>query len=230
MILSHAYRFIFLKTNKTAGTSIEIALSEFCEETDIITPITPEDEEVRRSLGFRGPQNYRIPLLRYQLRDWMRLFLRGQRTAFFNHMAAVDVKRLVGEQVWSSYYKFCFERNPWDRVISLYYWRCRNKDPMPSISEFINSGALEVLKKRGLELYTINREVAVDRVCLFEKLADELEQVRTRVGLPTNLSLPKVKGTYRKDKQHYRDLLSPEDEATIAKLFEREIALFGYEY
>ncbi|MEL6382956.1 MAG: chondroitin 4-O-sulfotransferase, partial [Cyanobacteria bacterium J06626_18] len=30
MIISHEYKFIFLKTRKTAGTSIEIALSKFC--------------------------------------------------------------------------------------------------------------------------------------------------------------------------------------------------------
>jgi hypothetical protein len=35
MILSHRYRFIFLKTGKTAGTSVEIALSEYCGAEDI---------------------------------------------------------------------------------------------------------------------------------------------------------------------------------------------------
>ena len=30
MIVSHEHKFIFLKTKKTAGTSIELALSELC--------------------------------------------------------------------------------------------------------------------------------------------------------------------------------------------------------
>ena len=30
MILSHEHKFIFLRTKKTAGTSIELALSELC--------------------------------------------------------------------------------------------------------------------------------------------------------------------------------------------------------
>ncbi len=51
MIVSHKHRFIFLKTNKTAGTSVEIALSKFCGPDDVIPPLIPEDEAKRAELG-----------------------------------------------------------------------------------------------------------------------------------------------------------------------------------
>jgi hypothetical protein len=230
MIISHKYKFIFLKTNKTAGTSIEIALSKFCGPNDIITPISPEDEEARTKLGFSGPQNYLSPVWNYGVRDIFRMAFRGERKLrFYNHISAKEVKTHIGKEVWDSYYKFCFERNPWDRVISLYYWRNRS-EPRPTISEFISSEAPKVLKERGYGVYTIDGKIAVDKVYKFENLADELEVFRTQIGLPDKLELPMAKSQYRKDKRSYRDLLSVQEKGRIAEMFRDEINLFGYEW
>ena len=43
MLLSHTHKFIFVKTRKTAGTSIEVDLSKFMSDEDIVTPIIPEE-------------------------------------------------------------------------------------------------------------------------------------------------------------------------------------------
>jgi len=39
MIISHTHKFIFIKSEKTAGTSIEAALSRYCSGDDVVTPI-----------------------------------------------------------------------------------------------------------------------------------------------------------------------------------------------
>jgi hypothetical protein len=52
MIVSHEHKFIFLKSKKTAGTSIELALSQLCGPSDILTPLTRIDEASRA--GGRG--------------------------------------------------------------------------------------------------------------------------------------------------------------------------------
>ena len=51
---------------KTAGTSIEVALSRYLGADDVITPIFEEDEPLRAAPGYRGPQNYLVPLRRWK--------------------------------------------------------------------------------------------------------------------------------------------------------------------
>lgn len=230
MIISHKYKFIFIKTAKTAGTSIEIALSRFCGPGDVITPISPEDEEIRMKLGFRGPQNYLSPLRDYGLRDALQLIVKGNRKLrFWNHISCREIKERVGSKIWSSYYKFCFERNPWDRVISLYYYDYES-EPRPTISEFIRSKSPLILKKRGYSLYTIDGRVAVDRVCKFENISEELEVIQHRVGIPEKLQLPNAKSRFRQDRRKHYEVLKDQDRLKIAEMFYDEISLLGYEF
>ena len=58
MILCRDLNIIFIKTKKVGGTSFEIALSKYCDEGDILTPITPYDEITRAKLGYQGPTNH----------------------------------------------------------------------------------------------------------------------------------------------------------------------------
>ena len=144
-------------------------------------------------------------------------------------MTAKKVRAYVGEQVWNRYYKFCFERNPWDRIISQYYW-CHKSELRPAISDFIDSEKPLGLKRRGYDVYTIDGKVAVDRVCRFENLPEELEAIRRRLGIPEKLELPRAKSKYRKDKRCYREILGMAEKDKISELFREEIDLMGYEF
>lgn len=231
MIVSHKHKYIFLKTNKTAGTSIEIALSRYCGPEDIITPVSPEDEVLRREVGGVGPQNHLAPLSDYGFRDYRKLLFGKRKLRYFNHMTATRAKALLGDEIWQSYFKFCIERNPWDRVISHYFWRTRkDTSEQPTIMEYLESPMVQKLKRKGLGLYTIDGELAVDRVCLLENLSEDLESVRVQLGLPEPLELPRAKSQYRKDKRSYRDILGEPEKEKIAELFADEIRLFGYRF
>jgi hypothetical protein len=230
MIISHKYKFIFLKTNKTAGTSIEIALSKFCEESDIITPISSKDELTRQELGYRGPQNHLSSIVDYGIKDILRfLYERKKKCQFYNHISASEAKAHLGDEIWNSYFKFCFERNPWDRIISLYYYM-HNEESSLSVSDFVKSKSPQILKKSGYDLYTIDGKIAVDKIYRFEKLNEELEDVCERLGLPGKLELPRAKSHYRKDKRSYQEILNEEDRYEISKIFDDEINLMGYEW
>lgn len=229
MIISHKYRFIFLKTAKTAGTSIEIALSKHLGKDDIITPISDADERVRNNLGYRGPQNYRLPLRQHNLRELAAAVI-GRGKKYYNHMPGLEVRNLIGDEVWNSYYKFCFERNPFDRVISLYFW-CHKSEPRPTLMEFLESRHIGLLTARGLSLYTsTNGDVIVNKVGRFETLIQDLETFRRDIGIPEPLELPFTKSSHRKDRRHYSEVIDIHSRMRIESLFKREMTLHNYQF
>jgi hypothetical protein len=228
MIISHKYKFIFIKTGKTAGTSTEIALSKYLGDNDIITPISLEDEEIRQSLGYRGPQNCWLPIYQYAPRNLVRLLVKRKRKLkYYNHIDAASIKRHIGEAIWNGYYKFCFSRNPWDRAISLYYWRHKS-EPRPAFSDFVKSEGLKSIVRRGWDLYSIDGEMVVDRVCAYENLAAELELIRETVGIPESLQLPNAKSKYRQGAKLRPSELREEDVNLIQTVASSEIQLMGY--
>lgn len=231
MIVSHKNRFIFIKTRKTAGTSIEIALAKFCGPDDIITRLSASEEQNKFDLGYRGSQNTRIPLNQYRKWDlWF--WLRGGGPAHhFNHTSASLIKRRMDPESFREYCKFCVVRNPWDRAVSIYYWRkYRAKEALPenvNFTEFLSSSPTEVLTNSGL--YLVDGEPAIDRFIKFENLEMELAEILEEMGLEM-VELPHAKGNTRKTKEHYSIMFDNDSIDLIARICNWEIEYFGYEF
>ena len=231
MIISHKYKFIFLKTSKTAGTSIEIALSKFCNENDVITPISHKDELIRSDLGYKGPQNYMFPLSDYKIIDWVNVLFKYKNKRwkqFYNHITAQRVKNMIDSNIWNTYYKFCFERNPWDRVVSQYYWRL--SEPRMSMKLFLKSKHFKDLIKKGRNVYTINNRIAVDKIYKYEFINDAIIDLSEKFKFTEKLELPRTKSTSRPKKRQYSDILNLDEKKYIGKVFEKEIINLDYEF
>ena len=234
MIISHAHKFIFIKTAKVGGTSLEIALSKFCGPDDVITPITPEDEALRRSLGFRGAQNYRprSPLTR--LRAALDPRYARRHGEFFNHFQAKDLKRRLPEEVWRSYLKFSIVRNPFDRVVSTYYWHTRKdakKAQFPDLETFVLSSPEVILSNR--RKLSVDGAQATDVMIRYEHLAEDLGTLSDRLGLPENIhdvmSQIQTKANLRPPRSldvEYRN--APRAIQLISLLAAPEIETYGY--
>lgn len=225
MIINHQYKFIFLKTRKTAGTSTEIALSEFCKADDVITRIGEADEVMRQNLGFRGPQNYQCQGI-YDYPEPAPQSNEGEVREFYNHIPAHLICKYVSDRIWNTYFKFCFERNPFDKAISWYYFQLQKYDVKPGILEMLDSTPPELLSSWWI--YTIEDQLAVDFVGRYETLNEDLEKIRTQLGMPKVITLPWAKSQFRQDKRHYRDILPPACYAIIETVCAKELAYFNY--
>lgn len=229
MIISHRHKFIFIKLRKTAGTSLEIALSGICGDHDVITSISDADERVRQALGYPGPRNTVIPFRHYRPAHWKDLIMNGRRRHYYNHMPATLIKPTLPKNIWDEYFKFCFERNPWDKVISHYYHRNRSNKYDGIMDYLLHDKGDGIM---GMEAYTINGQVAVDRIFRYEELDAALKELSTVLNLSDELKMPdyRAKSQFRKDHRSYREILTEEEAALIAKMFEADIALLGYKY
>ena len=232
MIISHKHKFIFLKTEKTAGTSIEIALSKICGSDDIITPISKPDELYRKVLGFRGAQNYKFPVSSYKTKQFSALFqsksVRKTKLGFYNHISASEAKKHLSKVVWKDYFKFCFERNPFDKFVSWYHWR--NKEgKYPSMRAFIESG--EAFAIKAADVYSPNGVLEVDKIYKFEALDEAIADLNERFHLAGALALPDRKTKERSEKKvSYRMELTDFEIEWIKHAYLKEIVHLGYAY
>ena len=228
MIISHEHKFIFLKTKKTAGTSIELALSELCGPGDIITPLTAVDEALRAN--GRGAQNWRLHGWWQSPRPfWQRRFLKfsAEDYGFYNHMPAEEAKALLNDdKAWRSYFKFAFDRNPWDRQVSWYHHRYRRKDTPPPFADFIHADRRARIN--NYEIYSIGGDVAVDFVGRFETIEQDLRHALGQVGLKLEAELPRAKTNFRPNALPYRDYYDGDTSLIVGDWYKREIALLGY--
>ena len=232
MIVSHQHRFVFIKTRKTAGTSIEIALAEHCGPADIITPIDEVDEQIRRELGHRGPQNFELRQPVSGLGGLISSLFGRNVVRHYNHATASLIRARIGPQSYDSYRKFCVVRNPWDRAVSLYFWR-KNRpgseklDEEMSFAEFVRDTPADVLS--DAHIFTIDGAAAVDRFVRYENLAEDLTTALAELGLPA-IDLPWAKSGTRETKDHYSWIYDDESEARIRELCAWEIDNLGYEF
>jgi len=247
MIVSHLHRFIFLKTKKTASSSVELALSEICGPDDVITPLQPADETLRRG---RGPQNYAIPVGRRPLlAPLRRLFGATPARAgleFYNHMPAYKAKAALPAAVWTGYAKVAVERNPWDREVSLYFWEHRQlaEEDRPPFADFVlKRPAAERVK--NMQLYSIDGRIVVDRFLRYETLAADFAAFMHDLGVDRPPVLPHAKSSHRPgshrpgsrtagaatpDEPGYRRYYDDVTRAAVARYYAREIDHFGYTF
>lgn len=230
VIASYQHNFIFLKTRKVAGSSIELYLRQFCGPDDIVTALMDYEEPLAREFGAREP----TPINQRLAFPWemtpekfkkMIAWRQWPRTSqWWTHQPAKYVRRQIGIRQWDASTRFTIVRNPWDRVISSYFWANRGAGRGESLDEIIAKS------DENWRIYTIDNALAVDHVIRFENLLNDFGNVCEQIGIPRPDKLPFLKSGIRSNEVRPNTFLTAQQVERIAKVCHREIELFGYEY
>tara|TARA_Y100000996_G_scaffold185206_1_gene144839 strand:+ start:389 stop:1180 length:792 start_codon:yes stop_codon:yes gene_type:complete len=204
MILNHKYKFIFLRTGKTAGTSIQFFLSQFCDDRDIISPLIEEDEIFKDKLNIRKAQNYENEYFSLSIKLFKNLmidFVKGKKLIFhrkfnfYDHTSINEINKYLPKDVLKNYLKFCVVRNPYSFLISQFYWRrmrdmkSDNNENLFEIKKQFDEFVLKCKENFYFQkkiIFNNNKQYGIDKFLYFENIETELDSLIKRLGIKEN--------------------------------------------
>ncbi len=234
MIASFTHNLIFVKTRKTAGTSVEIVLSTWCSDEDICTPILPEDELIRADYGaeprnFSADKSFESAYIAAQrARDVEKMrYLRKlvRKPDFYNHMPAAEIQAKLPD-LWNRAFKFTVERHPFEKIVSRAYYRRSLSGKDSPITKWIDR-VLDEEPVTDRHIYMDGDEPVVDKVIAFDSLWKTLAEIGEKIGKKLPDPLPRAKGTARDDRRAARYILTKPQRQRINDMFEREFELLS---
>jgi hypothetical protein len=223
VLVCHPKRFIFMKTHKTASTSVEMYFERFCVPEDAWRGTEAVPETVS-ALGVVGSR-----------RDAKR---KGD--TWYNHMPAARVRDLLGAETWRGYFKFATVRDPFAQVLSSFFWRTDTALPADDrefarvrrrFARFVRGGPLRPTAVRNdLGIVGIDGRVEMDGFVRFERLAEDVAAVCDRLGLPWRPEwMPHTKKTRGAAARYpLRSYYTPELAAVVAREFDWLFARVDY--
>ena len=200
--------FIFIRTRKTASSTIETVLRQ---------SLDPEDIYVAQS-ALRHPNGEHATILSSS----------GEEN-IAGHMAAEDIVKLVPESFWNSCFKFTSERHPYEKAVSLAYYKFgKGQERKGDFTEFLD----RIIKRghyRSFDQYTIDGEVVVSDFVRHETLLADLNRIGRMIGFSVPDELPQKRTVFRTDRRPARDILSEQQKRHVFERCREEFDLLGYE-
>ena len=200
MIVSHKHKLIFVRTRKTAGSSLSKLIYPYLGESDTFS-----------GLKLHGINPKKLP------------------HGVGAHASEFYISRRYSE-VWDSYYKFTIERNPWQRAVSLWHWQNYNKPdefsryPFPKYCRLMGGGL------SNWRMYANkNNKITVDDVFLYEDLSPMFDKLKDcfDIDIKDQWESTRLKSGITPNK-HYSEYYDYSLRDYISEICQHEIETFGY--
>lgn len=230
-MISHDKKCIFIHIPKAAGTSV---ISHFPD-------MSRTGKKTENELPFHSSEKFDPPPPHLRASDFVKY-------------------GYVTKDIFDLYFKFSFVRNPWDRIVSEYKYRrhaSRYDFKTYLFKHFPRPGWSDeychVIPQYDF-LYDDDGVCLVDFIGRFESVQDGFNVVCEKLGLPEIMLVHKNKSLsfFRRDNNLYQVLKTIKDSlsinqrrnifsryteyyddesiAWVARIYERDVSVFGYEF
>ena len=149
------------------------------------------------------------------------------------HVSARQLRPHVSDDVWKSYFKFGFVRNPFDRFVSTCFFLNRNNPQFAADAANFMKRALTVprFQQRVLVIPQArlitdsDGEIALDYVGRYEDLQNCYDQICERAGIATTSLGRKNPSEHKAYADYYDDELTER----VADFYKDDLRRFSYE-
>ena len=206
MIISRKHKFIFVAVPKTGTHSVRRALREHMGPDDL--------EQVRLFVEKTFP--------------WPELAAVGH-----GHIGLAEVQPFLGDD-FSSYFKFAFVRNPFDRFVSYCAFMTRemgafDRDPKGVMRHLLFAAPPMrhiLFQPQHSFVTTRDGELLSDKIGRVEEMQQSYDEICATIGIPS-AGLEKANSSKHGDYRQYYDQQLIDG---VAKLYGRDLELFDYDF
>lgn len=207
MIISKEHRFIFVAIPKTGTHAVRRALREHLGPDDL--------EQVRLFVDKAFP--------------WSELARLEH-----GHITLTQIRPFLSEEDFGSFFKFAFVRNPFDRFVSFCAFMLREsdafeRDPRGAMRHILfRAPPMRHILFQPQHYFVTNRdgEFLSDKVGRVEDMQRSYDEICERIGVATT-PLQKTNFSRRGEYRQYYDQQLIDG---VAKLYGRDLELFGYDF
>ncbi len=223
MLLSHSNKFIFIHIFKTAGSSVR---NEFVDYSRFIDKLAYKYKLSKFILN-------RINKLMGWLNDGMVQF-----TGFSKHATASEIKTGLPSNIFDDYFKFIFVRNPYDLMVSQYFYSRQkkwytyhnaaiNKDFSEFVSWYI---AQNPQRQTDFLLDQNSKELIVDYIGRFESISSDLEKIKSILNINSKQEFSHVNPSIIRKNKDYKVYYDSKSQKLVEDYFKDDLEQLGYTF